>query len=134
MKRYWRRGRELGLEQELRARRPQPRSEFVHELESRVHDDARRARGGLRVAFVGALTACMLFVLASVGGLGYAASAVEQATATAKRVVATNGPVIANRSSAADQYKPKTGKKAKKKAKKKRGAKPARRARPRFTG
>ena len=71
------RGRHEGrdLEGELRAARPEPRREFVNALEARVRQDGKRARGGFRVAFVGALTACMLFALASVGGLGYAASA-----------------------------------------------------------
>lgn len=131
----------LDLEGELRAGRPEPRSEFVHALEARVRENpaARRARGGFRVAFVGALTACMLFALASVGGLGYAASAVTDVAVTAKRIVKKKGPTIIKKSSAASQYgNPKTKKKAKKKvaAKKKVKAKrQVRRAgRPRFTG
>jgi hypothetical protein len=135
----------LDLEGELRAGRPEPRSEFVHALEARVHDNARRARGGFRVAFVGALTACMLFALGSVGGLGYAASAVSDVAVTAKRIVKKKGPKIVKKSSAASQYggpkpgtKPGTKKNVKKKvaAKKKVKAKrQVRRAgRPRFTG
>lgn len=134
------RGRHEGhdLEGELRARRPEPRSEFVHALEARVHQSGRRARGGFRVAFVGALTACMLFALASVGGLGYAASAVNDVAVTAKRIVKKKGPKIVKKSSAASQYGKPTKKKIKKKvaAKKKVKAKrQVRRAgRPRFTG
>ncbi len=132
----------LDLEGELRAGRPEPRSEFVHALEARVRQNpaARRARGSFRVAFVGALTACMLFALGSVGGLGYAASAVTDVAVTAKRIVKKKGPKIIKKSSAAKQYGPK--KVVKKKAKKKVAAKKkvkakrqVRRAgRPRFTG
>lgn len=144
MKRFWR-GRQEGLdlEGELRAHRPEPRPEFVHALEARVHEDRRRARGGIRLAFVGALTACMLFALAAVGGLGYAASSVKDAAVSAKRIVKKKGPKIIKKSSAQKQYGP--GKKAKKKAKAKKkkvaakkkvkAKRQVRRAgRPRFTG
>lgn len=132
----------LDLEGELRAGRPEPRSEFVNALEARVRDTRRPARGGFRVAFVGALTACMLFALASVGGLGYAASAVGDVAVTAKRIVKKKGPKIIKKSSAKSQYGTPAKKKVKKKAKKKVAAKKkvkakrqVRRAgRPRFTG
>jgi hypothetical protein len=133
----------LDLERELRATRPEPRSEFVHTLEDRVRADRRRARGGFRVAFVGALTACMLFALASVGGLGYAGSAVGDVAVTAKRIVKKKGPKIVKKSSAASQYGPaKKATKKKAKAKKKVAAKKKvkaqrkvrRAATPRFTG
>ncbi len=129
----------LDLEGELRAGRPEPRSEFVHKLEARVSaSPARRARGGFRVAFVGALTACMLFALASVGGLGYAASAVSDVAVTAKRIVKKKGPKIIKKSAAKSQYGKPTKKKvtkkvtAKKKVKAKRQVRRA--GRPRFTG
>lgn len=135
---------ELDIEGELRAGRPEPRSEFVHALEARVRDSRRAtSRGGFRVAFVGALTACMLFALASVGGLGYAASAVGDVAVTAKRIVKKKGPKIIKKSSAKSQYgQPAKKKVAKKKVKKKVAAKKkvkakrqVRRAgRPRFTG
>ena len=129
----------LDLERELRAGRPQPRDEFVQMLEGRVRETGRASRrGGFRVAFVGAITACMLFALASVGGLGYAASAVSDVAVTAKRIVKKKGPKIVKKSSAASQYGKPTKKKVKKKvaAKKKVKAKrQVRRAgRPRFTG
>lgn len=134
----------LDIEGELRAGRPEPRSEFVHALEARVRESRRPARGGFRVAFVGALTACMLFALASVGGLGYAASAVSDVAVTAKRIVKKKGPKIIKKSSAKSQYGQPAKKKvaAKKKVKKKVAAKKkvkakrqVRRAgRPRFTG
>ena len=87
--RYWRKRHEgLDLEAELRANRPEPSSEFVHRLEARVRNDGRRSRAGsLRVAFVGAVTAVMLLALASVGGVGYASSAAQDAAVSVKRVV-----------------------------------------------
>jgi hypothetical protein len=133
----------LDLEGELRAGRPEPRTEFVHALEARVRENGRRARGGFRVAFVGALTACMLFALASVGGLGYAASAVGDVAVTAKRIVKKKGPKIVKKSSAASQYGKPTKKAVKKKTVKKKVAakknvkakrQVRRAARPRFTG
>lgn len=134
------RGRHEGhdLEGELRSRRPEPRAEFVHALEARVQQSGRRARGGFRVAFVGALTACMLFALASVGGLGHAASAVGDVAVTAKRIVKKKGPKIVKKSSAASQYGKPTKKKVKKKVAAKKKVKAKRQVRraghPRFTG
>jgi hypothetical protein len=138
---FFRKREGLDLEGELRARRPEPRSEFLNALESRISEQPRRARGGFRVAFVGALTACMLFALASVGGLGHAASAVSDVAVTAKRIVKKKGPKIIKKSAAKSQYGKPT-KKVKKKVKKKVAAKKkvkakrqVRRAgRPRFTG
>ena len=135
----------LDIEGELRAGRPEPRSEFVHALEARVRESRRPARGGFRVAFVGALTACMLFALASVGGLGYAASAVSDVAVTAKRIVKKKGPKIIKKSSAKSQYgqpakkaKKKVATKAKKKVAAKKQVKAKRQVRragrPRFTG
>ena len=43
--RSWRRNRETGLEAELRANRPEPSRELVHQLEARVRQDGRQARG-----------------------------------------------------------------------------------------
>ena len=83
-------------------------------VEGRVRESAGRSRGGFRLAFVGAITACMLFALASVGGLGQAASAVGDVAVTAKRIVNTQGPTIVKKSSAASQYgKPTVKKKVK---------------------
>jgi hypothetical protein len=140
--RYWRRRQEpFDLEAELRAGRPEPSSEFVHRLETRVKDHGRSRAGSLRVAFVGALTAVMLISLASVGGLGYASSAGRDAVVSVKRVVTPKRVVrVLKRSAAIQQYGPKkpTKKKAKKakKVKKGKGAKGRVRARtrPPFTG
>jgi hypothetical protein len=137
--RYWRRRHEpFDLEAELRAGRPEPSSEFVHRLETRVRDRGRTRAGSLRVAFVGALTAVMLMSLASVGGVGYASSAAEDAVVSVQRVVTPKRVVrILKKSAAIDQYKKKKKAKAKvKKAKKGKGAKGRVRARtrPPFTG
>jgi hypothetical protein len=140
--RYWRRRHEpFDLEAELRASRPEPPSELVHQLEARVRTSGRTRAGSFRVALVGALTAVMLLALASVGGVGYASSSGRDAVVSVKRIV-TPGDVVKvlKRSSAQMQYSPpKTAKKAKKavkKAKKGKGAKGRVRARtrPPFTG
>lgn len=134
------RGRHEGVdvERELRAGRPEPRSEFVNALEARVRQSTRPARAGFRVAFVGALTACMLFALASVGGLGYASSAVGDVAVTAKRIVKKKGPKIIKKSAAKSQYGKPTKKKVKKKVAAKKKVKAKRQVRraghPRFTG
>jgi hypothetical protein len=138
--RYWRRRHEpLDLEAELKASRPEPSPEFVHRLEARIRESGRaRAGSSLRVAFVGALTAIMVLALASVGGAGYAASAVDDAVVSVKRVVTPKRVIkVLKKSPAIDQYGPKK-KKAKKvkKAKKGKGTKGRVRARtrPPFTG
>lgn len=138
MRGFFRKNEGLDLERELRAGRPQPRDEFVHMLEGRVSESRRPARGGFRVAMVGAITACMLVALGAVGGLGQAYTTVGDVAVTAKRIVKKKGPKIINKSAAKSQYGKPTKKKVKKKvaAKKKVKAKrQVRRAgRPRFTG
>ena len=136
--RYWRRRHEgLDLEAELRAGRPEPAPEFTRRLEARVRNDGRSRVGSLRVAFVGALTAVMLLALASVGGVGYASSAAQDAAVSVKRVVTPNDVItVLKRSPAIDQYKKPKAKKVKKAKKKGKGAKGRVRARtrPPFTG
>jgi hypothetical protein len=136
--RYWRKRHEgHDLEAELRANRPEPSSEFVHRLEARVRNDRRSRAGSLRVAFVGALTAVMLLALASVGGVGYASSAAQDAAVSVKRVVTPKDVIqIVKRGSAIDQYKKPKAKKVKKAKKKGQGARGRVRARtrPPFTG
>jgi len=106
--RSWRRNRETGLEAELRANRPEPSRELVHQLEARVHQDGRRARGTFRVAAVSAIVVGMLAALGSVGGLGYAATGAGQAVAKARRIVHVHGVTQVHKSAARDQYsKPK---------------------------
>lgn len=134
--RNWRRKREaFDLEGELRANRPQPSDELVHRLEARVHEDRRARAGSFRLAFAGALAAGVLGALASVGGLGYAATGAGSAVEKAKRVVGKHGVHVVHKSPARDQYgpKPRKAKKAKKKKAKKKAA-GRRFARPPFTG
>ena len=135
--RYWRKRHEaLDLEAELRTNRPEPAPELISRLEARVRDHGRSRVGSLRVAFVGALTAVMLLALASVGGVGYASSAAQDAAVSVKRVVSPSDVVsVLHKSPASDQYKkPKKKKvKAKKKGKGAKGKVRAR-SRPPFTG
>jgi hypothetical protein len=56
------------------------------------------------VAFAGALVAGVLAALASVGGLGYAATSASQAVATAKRAMHVHAETRVQRSAARDQY------------------------------
>ncbi len=106
--RSWRRNRETGLEAELRANRPEPSRELVHQLEARVRQDGRQARGTFRVAFVSAIVVGMLAALGSVGGLGYAATGAGHAVSKAKRIVHQHGVTQVHKSAARDQYsKPK---------------------------
>lgn len=136
--RYWRRRHEgLDLEAELRAGRPEPAQDFTRRLEARVRNDGRSRVGSLRVAFVGAVTAIMLLALASVGGVGYASSAAQDAAVSVKRVVTPQDVItVLRRSPAQDQYKKPKAKKVKKAKKRGKGAKGRVRARtrPPFTG
>jgi glycogen synthase len=72
----------------------------------RVRTHGRSARSGsFRVAFAGALAAGVLTALASVGGLGYAATGASQAVEKAKRVVHVHTVTTIHRSAASDQYR-----------------------------
>ena len=138
--RSWRRNRETGLEAELRANRPEPSRELVHQLEARVHQDGRRTRGAFRVAIVSAVVVGMLAALGSAGGLGYAATGAGQAVAKAKRIVHVHGVTQVHKSAARDQYsKPKRKcrkgtKRVKGKCKKVKKARGVNFRRPPFTG
>jgi hypothetical protein len=139
--RSWRRNRESGLEAELRSNRPEPSQDLVHKLEGRVrsHRDARA--GSFRVAFAGALAVCVLTALASVGGLGYAATGAGQAVEKAKRVMQVHAVTTLHKTAAADQYRKPKAKKCPKGMKRVRGkckrvkkARGVRFKRPPFTG
>jgi hypothetical protein len=96
------------LERELRARRPQPRADFLAALTSRVDGARGHRRGGsFRVALACALTASVLAVLGGFGGLGYAASGVSGAAQAALHVVTPAQNAVPNSalSSAMAQYK-----------------------------
>lgn len=112
MSKFWKRGgHELDLEAELRARRPEPRPEFVAMLAARVRNETRaHRRGSFRLAFAAAFSAAVLTALASVGGLGYAASSVTKAAKAVAKVVAPakkeGSQVVAVRSAGSDEYRP----------------------------
>jgi hypothetical protein len=76
------------------------------------------------------MTAGVLVALASVGGLGYAATGAGSAMQKAKKVVRHNGVLVVHKSPARDQYGPARVKK--KKAKRRTAGR--RFARPPFTG
>jgi hypothetical protein len=139
--RSWRRNRSAGLEAELRAKRPEPSDELVHRLESRVRSSGRRRAGSFRVAFAGALAAGVLAALASVGGLGYAATSASQVVETAKRAVHVHTVATIQKSAARDQYGKPRAKKCRKGTKRVKGvcrrvkkAKGVRFRKPPFTG
>jgi hypothetical protein len=111
MKRILRlRRRTPSLETELRALRPEPRSEFVHSLASRVEEAERPARRPYRrLALAGALTACVLVAMASGGGIGYAATAVRQAAHAVTSVLAASSEdsaIEVSLNAGGDQYQP----------------------------
>jgi hypothetical protein len=121
--RSWRKNREsIGLEAELRANRPEPSTDLVNRLEMRVRADGRSPRAGsFRVAFAGALAAGLITALASVGGLGYAATGAGQAVSKAKRIAHVHGVTKLHRSAAHDQYGKPNKKKCRKGTKRKNG-------------
>jgi hypothetical protein len=105
--RIWRKRDELSeLGRELRGSRPEPRREFVRALEQRVHESQyRRPARVVRLGLAGALTAAMLAALASIGGLGYAASTVTRAAHVATHLVTPQShAVTAGSNAAAAQY------------------------------
>ena len=115
MRHFWRRRGSFDLERELRANRPEPRPEFLRALVLRVRGEGQAAPRGmrpraLRLTLVGAVTAAMLAALASVGGLGYAASAVNQAFRTAAAITVrphhVRRPAAPHKVTAADQQEP----------------------------
>jgi hypothetical protein len=102
-----RKRKRLDLEAELRSGRAEPRPEFLLALGDRVRGDARPARStGLRLAFAGALTAVMLVALASVGGIGYAATAARHAVTSAARIAEPqhHAAVVSRDTPASSQY------------------------------
>jgi hypothetical protein len=98
-----------GLERALRAARPEPRKELVLAIEGRVRA-ARPRRATFRVAVPAALTAAMVAALASVGGMGYAASQVQHAVTAVQHVLSPAGRrgivMIGAANAGGDQYQP----------------------------
>jgi hypothetical protein len=72
--------RDRRIEKLLRAARPQPSVQLMQSL-------APRRSPRRQFAFAGALTAALAVAVASVGGVSYAANAVNQAVKTAKKIV-----------------------------------------------
>jgi hypothetical protein len=105
------------LERALRSQRPEPSAELVQMLTAKVRSERQLKTSRLRVAVAGALTAVMLVSLASVGGIGYAASGVRDVVHSVQHIGKPvrhhrTGPAWRLRgSSAAAQYKPKKKKK-----------------------
>ena len=90
---FWR--REDDLERELRAGRPQPRRELVDDI-ARMVSGARtstRSSRPVRLGVAIGLTAAMLAVLGSFGGLSYAANGVTHAVSSAVHVITPSKPV-----------------------------------------
>jgi hypothetical protein len=111
MKRSFRlRRRTPSLETELKRQRPEPRSDFVHSLASRVEEAGRPApRPRRRLALAGAIAAGALVAMASVGGFGYAATAARQAASAVGSLIANSGPgdaVGVTLNASGDQYAP----------------------------
>jgi hypothetical protein len=96
------RQRRIDLERELRAQRPEPRPELVTMISGRV--ERSRSRGRVRLAFGAALTAALLVAVASVGGVGFAASSANQVAKSIIRITHTSHPRVVNRTAAGDQY------------------------------
>ena len=100
----FRRRRGDSLERELRDTRPEPRPEFLAMLGERVDSARNRSYGRVRVAFGAALTAALLVAVASVGGVGYGASAAHKVAKTVIRISHTHHPRVAKNTAAANQY------------------------------
>lgn len=95
------------LERELRAARPEPPAELVSRIVFEIRGGHRRPSGALRLAFAGALTSGMLVALAAVGGISYAATAVQEAAEVVKQVFTPSGAIeVRGISSGGDQYRP----------------------------
>lgn len=109
MTRFWKRDRESrDLEVMLRSSRPEPSGDFVAGLADRIRANRPlRSIGRVRVVFAAGLSVTMLTALASVGGLGYAASGAERAVSAATKVVAreSGGKTVAKNNASNNQYK-----------------------------
>jgi hypothetical protein len=112
MARFARRlGTRSNLEAELRATRPEPRPEFLAQLVDRVNAEPwARSRGARRLAAACVPAVALAIALASVGGLGYAASAAVRTAKTVERALTPSragGPVrVDGLNAGGDQYKP----------------------------
>ena len=98
------------LERELRLSRPEPSAELASRIEARLRADRPLRRGAWRVAVPVAFTGTLLVALAALGGIGYAASSIEQAARSVTHVFSpakTHGVIVVRSlSSGGDQYRP----------------------------
>jgi len=98
--------RKDSLARELRESRPELPGDFVDTLSK--HVDSNRGAGRRyawpRVSFAALLTLLVLGALASVGGLGYAASTTKTAVKAVTDVIAPSRPQIVLNSAAQSQY------------------------------
>jgi hypothetical protein len=101
---FFRRRRNLEARERLRRARPEPRAEFLEMLADRERARWRARRPRARFAFAGAFSVVVLVALAAVGGLGYAASAVNSASHAVTAVLQPNKPKVVDQNSASDQY------------------------------
>ena len=97
------------LESELFASRPQPSETFVKAMGERVAARTRRSRlhTYARISFACVISVLMFGVLASFGGIGYAASSTVDVVKSAKQVVSPakeKPPSVVKGSPANDQY------------------------------
>ena len=79
MRNPWRRD---PLERQLEARRATPRREFVDELSNSISAPQPASRRKFRTGLALAMTMAVLVVSASLGGVGYAESAMQQVATT----------------------------------------------------
>jgi hypothetical protein len=102
--------REDALERELRGERPRPSDALLSRIEGRLREDATPRRRSFRYAVPGALTAAMILALASVGGVGYAATSVGHAAAAVAHVfvpATQHAPIaVSGLTAGSDQYRP----------------------------
>lgn len=110
---FFRRRHADSLESDLRRHRPEPREDFVRELEARIAADrtpaptstgAGRRGAGRRLGLAVALTAALLVVAAVMGGVGNAASSVSDAAHAVAVVFKFSPHQVGQVSAAADQY------------------------------
>ena len=98
------RGEAGRLERDLRAERPEPRSDFLLSMSKELSKN-KAPRRASRVAFALALTTFVVGTFASFGGVGYAASGAVSAVKVVKKAVADK-PRSLSQSSAQAQYGP----------------------------
>lgn len=108
MKRFF--GRASRLERDLRAARPRPSDELISRIEGDIRSERPPVRRSFRVAVPVTITAVMIGALASVGGVGYAATSVGNAVKAVTHVFSPAKQhvtlTVAGKTSGGDQYQP----------------------------